>query len=63
MPERCTGILVLVHWVAIAAFHTVSIGFAFVCVCVCVCVCYTLHSLAMETDTYTPSKMPQMFFQ
>ena len=35
VPEWCTGIPVLVHWVAIAMFHMAAIGF--VCV-VCVCV-------------------------
>jgi len=29
MPEWCTGIPVLVHWVAIAMFRMAAVGFAF----------------------------------
>ena len=35
--ERCTGIPVLVHWVAFALLCMAAVGFA-LCVCVCVCV-------------------------
>jgi len=44
MPEWCTGIPVLAHWVAIAKFCMATIGFAFFCVCVCMCVCMCVRA-------------------
>ena len=38
MPEWCTGIPVLVHWVAIAVFRTAAVGFVRVRTHVCVSV-------------------------
>jgi len=52
VPEWCTGIPVLVHWVAVAMFCMAAVGFAFllcvrmcvyVCVSVCVRMCVCVH--------------------
>ena len=52
MPEWCTGIAVLVHWVAIAMFFVAAVGFVLFCVCVCVCMWMVQEAVVRDKEDW-----------
>ena len=56
VPEWCTGITMLLHWVAIAMFCTAAVGFAFclllfLLLFVCIIYLYYLHTICCVTTS------------